>query len=115
MSIKNKLFSYRNLFIFWSIIICFVLYYPQLPGLEEEIFGLDKFVHFFLFFIFAVLFFNLGTDKKKQYKNLIFLSILVPITSEIIQIPIPGREFSIYDIVANFLGFLSALVFFYKK
>ncbi|MCK4311354.1 MAG: VanZ family protein [Candidatus Cloacimonetes bacterium] len=110
--------TYKILFILWSIVILTLTSIPKLKTPVDEPFNIDKIAHFVVYIIFAYLFIKMHLKKNliKTLKVLWILAIIVPIFDELHQIPIPGRQFSFWDIIADFLGFLAILLFFtYRK
>ncbi len=73
----------------------------------------DKLIHFVEFLIFGyllILFLTLNTKEK----NLIFvlITILVAGATEAIQLLVPGRTFSVFDMISDFSGaFIGFLLF----
>jgi VanZ family protein len=108
---------YKNIFIIWSIIILILTSIPGLHTPVDELWNVDKLAHFTVYLIFAFLFIlmNINNDFKKTQHTLILLSIIVPIFDELHQIPIPGRQFSLLDIIADFIGFATIIVIFKNK
>ena len=49
--------------------------------------------------------------RNNLLKELMIMSLIIPPLNEVIQIPIPGRKFSLLDIVANFMGFVAVILF----
>lgn len=116
--IKNKKISikvYRVLFIIWSLVILTLTSIPKLQIPTEHIVSLDKLAHFGVYLIFAWLFIRMHQTKNPgaTLKKLILLSLTVPLFDELHQIPIPGRMFSVWDVIADFIGFL-AIIIIYK-
>jgi len=78
---------------------------------EVKIFQIDKLAHVFIFAVLMVLSLH-GTFKYTKINswgvNLFMLtgvtSMVFGLTIEIIQIVVPGRNFSLLDVVANTLG-----------
>ena len=115
MKIKRK--TYSILFIIWTIILFTLTSYPTLHTPLDKILNIDKLYHFIAYFMFAFLFAkSQNADLKTIYQRL-FLLAIVPPFDELHQIPIPGRDFSFYDMAADFLGFLAVilLLYFLKK
>ncbi len=90
---------------------------PKLHIPTENIVSLDKLAHFGVYLLFAWFFIrmhqpeNLGATLKK----LILLSLTVPLFDELHQIPIPGRMFSVWDLIADFIGFLTIIIISKRK
>ncbi len=118
---KNRIFGrnfFKYLFISWCFLILFLTSYPKLTTPTEEIIGLDKIAHFTIYLVFSFLFLKMfpHEDRKKNLKTLCFLAVFVPLFDELHQIPIPGRDFSVYDILADMLGFaVIYLIFRFRK
>jgi len=51
----------------------------------------------------------------QKLKILSVLAVIIPILDESHQILIPGRSFSYYDILADFLGFLTIIIYYKLK
>jgi VanZ family protein len=105
---------YRILFIFWSILLFTLTSYPKLQPPPTGITNFDKLAHFTFYFFFALFFVkmhNPATLKLTLNKTLI-LALIVPLFDELHQIPIPGRNFSGWDIAADLLGFCLVLIIF---
>jgi len=99
----------RVIFVIWALIIFTLTSYPKLTTGAPNIVGIDKAAHFVMYFVFALLFMRMrkDIDPKPQLRYLLFLSVIVPIVDELHQIPISGRSFSIWDIAADFVGFIA--------
>lgn len=109
----------QNLFLFYWIptllITIFILYFSLSPaplsslGLEEEKIDFNPLHILSYFFLSFFLGLALSTSKKKTLKKnkyllAILFCLLFGIFNELIQIFIPGRGFSILDIIYNFIG-----------
>lgn len=101
----------------WTFIILVLTLTPGRNVPRVPIEGLDKVVHFFLFGILAFLFLR-GSfqESQKEKSKKIFLSFLTPLALGIIiefcQNYVPGRSFSMMDILANTLGILAGITTF---
>jgi glycopeptide antibiotics resistance protein len=102
----------------WLAIICYALFIPAgdlpiKPFLKIPHF--DKMVHFGLFFVFCLLL--LRPFKKLQLKYYLLaplISILLSALLEISQhVLSKSRSSDIKDFIANSLGVLAAVVFYY--
>ncbi|NCC70492.1 VanZ family protein [bacterium] len=113
--IKNKKIIYRILFFIWIIFIFF------LSSLEEtrpaEIsdnlqFILRKGFHIFEFFILNLFLLKGFSESKKE--NILFslISILFAISDEIHQFFILNRVASVFDVLIDTVGILSAYIFY---
>ncbi len=102
----------------WLAIICYLLFIPanDLPtGFFFSIPHFDKIVHFTLFFVFCLF---LLRPLKRLNLNHYLLAPLVSIISsgllELIQHSLSAtRQSNIYDFLANSIGVLSAVLFFF--
>ncbi len=105
---KRKL--YLILLIVWSIVIFTVSSIPSLkvPSVGH-IFGIDKIAHFLEYFILASLLYKVlainSLTKKKIVFTLLLTGLVIPGIDELHQNLIPGRLCSIYDYLADVLGF----------
>lgn len=90
---------------------------PRLSVPVETVFGLDKLAHVFLYLIFAWLFIQMHdrTDWRRATNKLLLLAAVVPLADELHQIPIPGRMFSIWDVIADLIGFAIIILIYRKK
>jgi len=87
---------------------------PKLQTPSSDIFKLDKVAHFGVYLVFAYLLVKIHrSDQKILLRKLLLLALLIPVLDEVHQIPIPGREFSLYDIIADMAGF--AVIFVLTK
>jgi VanZ family protein len=91
------------------------------PGNIEIVNGNDKVIHFFEFFVLAIILFK--TLQLYKFKHMYILGIILGIAfmiaSELVQGFVPSRSISIYDFIADTSGFILGLgVFrwiFYKQ
>lgn len=132
------------LFILYSVLVFTVSSIPRLSvSVYTPVISPDKLAHCFQYFIFAFLYFHFRFNQKKfnfvkRYNNvnkydinhiyevirkdiyveLFFLSFLISIFDELHQIPIPGREFCWFDVIADILGIQLFILFsaiYYKN
>lgn len=98
----------RIIFVVWALLLFTLTSYPKLTTGAPDIIGIDKVAHFVMYFVFALLFMRMRKkiNPKPQLRYLLFLSVIVPTVDELHQIPIAGRTFSVWDIVADVMGFL---------
>ena len=85
---------------------------PHVPGVSVSFGWKTIFYHFYAFFFLELfLLFSLVQGKKTRYK-LIILSIIISITYAILdefhQLFVPGRSFTISDILTDSAGVLLA-------
>jgi VanZ family protein len=80
------------------------------PGGNQGVEHLDKVVHLLVYYIFAVLGYRMLANKRYY----LYLCLGIVVYSGMIELGqsyIPGRDMSIYDLLANILGVtLGALV-----
>ena len=84
----------------------------SLPGANPATLGvlnLDKAVHFFTFFLLSALFLMAYTFNRPLVVTVIFMTIF-GLATELIQLYVPNRLFSFYDLIADILGVLAALI-----
>lgn len=104
--------------ILWLAIICYALFIPAKELPVKPLFSIphfDKMVHFTLFFVFCIL---LLRPLKKLKLNYYFLAPLISIVLGGIlefsqQMFSKSRSSDIYDFMANSLGILAAVLFYY--
>ena len=91
----------------------FLTSFPKLPKPPSSIIGFDKLAHFVMYLILGFLYVLKNADFaiEKLRRNLFYIALLLPLLDEIHQIPIPGRTFSWYDIIADILGISFVLLF----
>jgi len=98
---------------FWlSLIILFVAVWMPLSGKGGGP-SFDKLAHFLLFFFVAI---NVIFYFSKNSKQLVIVLILVgtlPFITEVVQNFITGRSYDIYDIIADYIGLFSGILFFF--
>ncbi len=117
-SYKNKhvllLKSRRKyMFVLWTALILVFSLYPS-SGLPENpgIPNLDKLVHFFLYLIFSLLWMCFISDIQNLagLLRLFVVIFLLTLATEVLQQILPiNRTASLYDGLANFIGFFSAI------
>ena len=109
--------------VLWSLVILVLTLIPGNALPDVGFFQIDKVVHFFIFGLLMILS-SFGITKTREVKgapaNPILITSLYSITFsimiEILQKFIPGRNFSVADIIANVIGVgLGYLVFFLLK
>ena len=108
---------YKIAFYIWAGVVFTLTSIPKLQSPINDTLNIDKLAHFTVYVIFAYLFMKMFTQDQyvQKLKLLTILSVLIPILDELHQIPIPGRYFSYYDILADFLGFLTVIIYFKIK
>ncbi len=104
---------YKNIFgvllVLWFIasIITSILPSHSIP--IDYIFGHDKLLHAIKFIFFSVILYNFlhYTNWSYTQKLLFYIPLqFYPIIDEAIQIKVPSRSYSAYDVLANYFGVL---------
>jgi VanZ family protein len=107
-------FKLHSFWILWAIVVLVLTLMPGEAIPNVPIFGIDKLVHFFIFGTLNLL--MLIAFKKQETKEYLkicfFSSIGYGILIEFIQPFVPGRTFSIYDMIANTIGVILGYAFF---
>ena len=108
---------YKIAFYIWVGVVFTLTSIPKLQTPINDTLNIDKLAHFTVYMIFAYLFMKMFSQDQyvQKLKLLSILAVIVPIFDELHQIPIPGRFFSYYDILADFLGFLTVIIYFKIK
>jgi VanZ family protein len=78
-------------------------------------FFIRKLAHFSIFFIFSVLwfsYFSLLMPRKKTIQLVLVLGFIQAVTDETIQRFVDGRSGELRDVLIDYLGVLSGIVFF---
>ena len=107
----------RCLFVGWAAVILTLTSIPKLQSPIDDSLNFDKLAHSFVYLVFAWLFMRMhgSAADRKTIRKLILLAVLVPIFDELHQIPIPGRSFSWWDILADMIGFWIIILIYAKK
>jgi len=109
MKLANPRTFYRHMFYLWGILILTVSSIPYLTIPVPDRFTPDKIAHFIEYYIFSG-FFCLYMYFSKRPERKIFLLTLLLIAfayfDELHQKLIPGRQFSLYDFVFDFVGII---------
>lgn len=92
-----------------SILIIIAVLIPgkQIP--DPGIVGLDKFVHFGMFFTWAVSF-RYETQTRLSPLMTLLVGLLFSLFTEVIQIAVEGRTFDWLDLATDFLGLCGGLL-----
>ena len=108
---------YKIAFYIWTGVVFTLTSIPKLHSPTNDTLSIDKVAHFTVYMIFSFLFMKMFDTKQytQKLKLLSILAVLIPILDELHQIPIHGRDFSYYDILADFLGFLTVIIYFKIK
>ncbi len=118
---KNRAYLTATFFLIFYTIVLFLVIIMILDPSEKE-FAFDKLIHFsafslmsyFIYFVFAyqdkIWFF-----KKHRTKLTILLALAVGASIEIVQLYMPTRTSSIYDVMADLSGtFFTILIIKYS-
>jgi VanZ family protein len=92
-----------------------MLVFAILPHVGESLpKGSDKVFHFSEFAVLTVLLLVTasfyGLKKEKSYVLIPLIAIVVAVLSELVQIPLPSRTFSWFDMLADFIGITVGMV-----
>ncbi|MCS7227645.1 MAG: VanZ family protein [Endomicrobia bacterium] len=108
---KNKKFLAWVYVVIWCGII---FYFSSIPHLKIETLGIWDFIfrkiaHMVEYFILVILIFRAFTRTTKLHRSKIyfwsiFLSVMYAISDEFHQHFVPGRYFSLYDILIDIIG-----------
>ncbi len=109
---KIKIF-YGILLALWFVasVITSILPSESIP--IDYIFGYDKLLHAIKFAIFSIILYNFLHYTKLKYANKLLIYIplqFYPIIDELLQLHVPSRSYSAYDILANYVGLLIGLI-----
>ena len=103
---KNQVYL---LFVSWTVILIVLHLYPTYFDHKLTVFHFeDKLIHCGIFFTESFLFF-LYLQKSGQEPNLTLVSFIFLsgfFLLEVLQIPIPGRTFDLFDILFDCFGAL---------
>ncbi|MBT1702225.1 VanZ family protein [Chryseosolibacter indicus] len=95
----------------WSLFILIITLLPGKAIPDVGVWNADKYVHFFIFGLLVILSAH-GLTKSNLIKNKIPKPLLVAVVYsfvlgiliEVLQLFVPGRNFSFLDVVANSIG-----------
>jgi VanZ family protein len=117
------LFRYSWPALIWSVVVLVLTLIPGSAIPEVGIFQVDKLVHFFIFGVLMILS-SYALYKKSEIQGRPLNPLLITaiysvsfgITIEFIQKFVPGRSFSLADMVANSIGVgLGYIVFVFLR
>ncbi|MFQ6617420.1 MAG: VanZ family protein [Fidelibacterota bacterium] len=116
-----KVTRYQIPAILYASLIFLLSSVPQNRIPESPVLSYDKLLHFLEFgilgYLLAIAFFHSG--EKRISNNFFFLSavtgILYAISDEFHQFFVPGRDSSIYDVLADSFGVITSQLIFYGK
>lgn len=108
----KKIFSISLIVYFIAIIVLAIL-----PGVVESgaLIASDKVWHFAEFFIFGILLLltSFFFELHDKYLTCFVIAMFAILVSEIVQIPVAGRTFSVKDMIADMAGIgLSFLIIY---
>ena len=103
---------FTALLIIYFIAMLYLATTPQALGVSGIDLS-DKWLHFIEFFVFGILLYITLEFYEFHDLYLIYMIVIlgVVLLSELVQIPIAGRAFSVKDMIADMAGALTALVF----
>jgi VanZ family protein len=105
--------------ILWTALLLFLTWYPKVKAPDIGIEAQDKIAHLLVFTLWGLL---MCRNRSKYeinrmpsaVKTTIIIGTLFAVVDESMQEVIPGRDFSIYDGLANILGvWMSVPIFLY--
>ncbi|MDI3503267.1 MAG: hypothetical protein PWP64_203 [Candidatus Cloacimonadota bacterium] len=106
---------YLVLMLLWMVLIWSVSSLPSDNIPSSKIFGIDKLAHFGIYFIWGLISaLHLRRINASSPLQIFIISIMLLLAAcdEYHQLYIPGRQVSIFDLCANWLGLLSAHLIF---
>jgi|WetSurMetagenome_2_1015567.scaffolds.fasta_scaffold153684_2 VanZ family protein len=120
MRLSNPRKFYKTLFISWGILILTLSSIPYLKIPIPDQYTPDKIAHFMEYFIFSALFCLYLYFSNRTERKIIILTLTLIIFAyldELHQKLIPGRQFSLFDFSADFLGIITgwSILFLVRK
>lgn len=103
---KLKLINYWQGLGFALIMLVTLLSLIEIKSGPNPISGLDKVVHFFIYFSLSSYYVQMVELKKKQLFKIILAFILMGLLIEVFQHFVPWRSFELLDLLANSCGAL---------
>ena len=97
--------------LFW-LLIATVLVLSCVPGTAPavlKIVNFDKVVHFSTFLVLSIILL-FAYSFRRPFIATVFLMALFGLLIEVVQLYVPNRLFSIYDLFADIFGVLAALM-----
>lgn len=101
------------LLILWFIASLITTLMPSHKIYLPSILGYDKLLHAIKFFFFSIILYNFLHYSNWSYRAKLSLFIpmqIYPLIDEALQLLVPSRTFSGYDILANYVGLLIGLI-----
>jgi len=111
--IKATRYQSRGSFLLIFIVSLFILFYPIQNSLFDGIGWGDKIIHFILFFFLS--FFALAGWPLSIKKVIVFILVYALLSEVLQEFYVPGRSFQLYDLVADTVGLIAALLIFYPN
>ena len=108
----------RFLLAAWTLFVFLLIAWPMPEGTETSSGNLDKVFHFFLFGIFAYLVAVNIKNKVSAVTDILTtfaISCLYAYLSEVVQLFVPGRDYSLSDFAAGVAGVCIFLAIFYVR
>lgn len=102
-----------TLLILWFIVSLITTLMPSNKIELPPILGYDKLLHAIKFFFFSIILYNFLHYSNWSYRAKLSLFIpmqIYPLIDEALQLFVPSRTFSGYDILANYVGLLIGLI-----
>lgn len=110
---------YKVLFWLCTITIITLSSIPSLSLPISDKLSPDKIAHCLEYTAFSFLYFKFksvgNTNIETIIKHLWIMVAIIPILDETHQLFIPGRDFSVFDILADSIGFISVILYLYYK
>lgn len=114
----KNIINKKNILSAWTFFIFLLIAWPMPVGVETGTGNLDKIVHFVIFGVFAYLVAINIKERFSLVKTLLaaFLaSCVYAYLAEIIQLFVPGRDYSLFDWAAGVSGAVGFLIIFYAR
>jgi len=102
----KKRVIYKLFFWMWTVLLVTLTSLPKLTIPIDNIVNIDKLAHSGFYAIWALLYLLMFTpqDFAVARRRIYALCLWVPLADELHQIPIPGRMFSWWDLLADLVG-----------
>ena len=102
------------LFFALSVFLLFKLFMTILPSATNLIpENADWVLHLISFMILTIILLKIFDDTNHRYTLVAGMMFVIIILSEVVQIPIPGRTFSYYDMLSDAIGLILGYVIDY--
>ncbi len=115
----DKARFYLWAFYIWAGLVLIVSSIPSLSIPMEKMWNPDKIAHAGEYAIFAFLYYKYrqtaGSNTGRIIRTLFIFTLTIPILDELHQKLIPGRMYSIYDVLADIIGFLIVIAYLSYK